>query len=249
MPFKVKGTVVGFLGNEQKYPCHFKYSIGDEVIYDGEKYIGRMCAGLITPFNTKLLMLRTAGPRYVEPASYNPFWYAPISVHDESLKKYDGLGFRNVLETAVEPQYHMANLAPPDAFKWPPHEERNVAKAHMIVCGDIRTCAVMKMEAFDISDKGHDTPYFRREMVILSRVLPKPGVAVDKILGEFSKEEIEEIYPALSQMLVQALVDELDVIGYLEIQNGKATVTKKGEAKLEDFKKSLSAEEREALNI
>ena len=249
MPFKVKGTVVGFLGNEDKYPCHFKYKIGDEIIYDGEKYIGRLCAGFLPSINQKVLALRTAGPRYVEPSSYNPFWYAPISVHDESLKKYDGLGFRNVLETPVEPKYHMANLAPANAFKWPPHGERTVAKAAMVVCGDIRTAAVLKMEAFDISDKGHDVPYFRRNMVILSKVLPKQGIRVDKILDEFSREEIEGIYPALSQILVQALVDELELMDYLKIQDGRASVTNKGEAKLEDFKASLSAEEREALKI
>lgn len=53
----------------------------------------------------------------------------------------------------------------------------------------------------------------------------------------------------LSQIMVQALVEELEVMDYLEIQNGKASVTKKGKAKLEDFKASLSAEEGEALGV
>ena len=86
-------------------------------------------------------------------------------------------------------------------------------------------------------------------MSILKKVLPKPGIKVDKILNEFSKEEIEGIYPALGPVMVQALVEELELMDYLEIQNGKATVTKKGEAKLEDFKASLSAEEIEALGL
>jgi hypothetical protein len=38
-------------------------------------------------------------------------------------------------------------------------------------------------------------------------------------------------------------------MGYLEIKDGSASVTKKGETKLEAFKKSLSAEEREALKL
>ena len=107
----------------------------------------------------------------------------------------------------------------------------------------------MKIEAFDLSDKGDAVPYFRRQMSILSKVLPKQGIQVDKILNEFSKEQIEGIYPALSQIMVQVLSEELEVMDYLEIKEGKASVTKKGEAKLESFKKSLSVEEREALNM
>jgi hypothetical protein len=249
MPFQVKGTVIGFLGNEDKYPCHFKYKIGDEVIYDGEKYVGKLCSSLTLPFAQKLGGLRSGGPRYYEWPMYNPFWYAPISVHDESMKKYDGLGFRNVLETAEEPQYHMANLAAPNAFKWPPHAERTVAKAPTILCGDIRTCVVMKMEAFDISEHGHDLPYYRREMVILNRVLAKPEIKMEKILGEFSKQEIDGIYPALSQMIIPMLVEELQLIGYVDVKDGNVTVTKKGVTKLNRFKDSLTKEEKAALKV
>jgi ribosomal protein S19E (S16A) len=50
-------------------------------------------------------------------------------------------------------------------------------------------------------------------------------------------------------MLVNLIVEDLELMGYLKIEDGKATVTKKGEEKLEAFKKSLSAEEKEALNM
>jgi len=247
--FKVKATVVGFLGDEDKYPCHFQHKIGDEFIWDGEKFIGRICPSLTLLLIPRMNELWAAGPKRLDYMYYVPFWYAPVSAKDPSLKKYDGLGFRNVLKTYVEPQYHMANLVAPNAFKWPPHPERTVAKDIMVICPDIRTSVLLKLEAFDLSDKGYDVPYFRREMAILKKVLPKPGIKVDKILNEFSKEENEGIYPALSQIMLQTLVEELEVMDYLEIQNGKATVTKKGEAKLEDFKASLSAEEREALKL
>jgi len=247
--FKVKATVVGFLGDEDKYPCHFQHKIGDEFIWDGEKFIGRICPSLTLLLIPRMNELWAAGPKRLDFMYYVPFWYAPVSAKDPSLKKYDGLGFRNVLKTYVEPQYHMANLVAPNAFKWPPHPERTVAKDIMVICPDIRTSVLLKLEAFDLSDKGYDVPYFRREMAILKKVLPKPGIKVDKILNEFSKEENEGIYPALSQIMLQTLVEELEVMDYLEIQNGKATVTKKGEAKLEDFKASLSAEEREALGV
>jgi len=247
--FKVKMTVVDFLGDEEKYPCHFLYNIGDEFIYDGEKFIGKICPVLVPFIPSKMYEIHSAGPRYTEPGYYYPYWYAPVSVKDPSLKKYDGRGFRNVLETRVEPQYHMANLMPANAWKWPPHGERTVSRDPLLVCPDTRTAALLKLEAFDLSDKGFDIPFFRRQMTILSKVLPKQGIEVDKILNEFSKEQIEGIYPALSQIIVQAFVEELELMGYLKIQNGKASVTKKGEAKLEDFRASLSAVEREALRV
>jgi uncharacterized repeat protein (TIGR04076 family) len=247
--FKVKATVVGFLGDEAKYPCHHQYKIGDKFIYDGENFIGRICPSLAPLLVSKLIELHAAGPRYVDPIHYFPFWYSPVSVEDPNLKKYDGLGFRNVLTTYVEPQGNMANLVPANAFKWPPHPERTVAKDITIICPDFRTSVLVKLEAFDLADKGRNVPYFRRQMAILDKVLTKPGIQVDKILNEFSKEEIEGIYPALSQVMVQALVEELELMGYLEIRNGKASATKKGEVKLQDFKASLSAEEREALGV
>ncbi len=43
--FQVKATVIGFAGDEEKYPCHFQHKVGDTFIYDGEKYIGRICPG------------------------------------------------------------------------------------------------------------------------------------------------------------------------------------------------------------
>lgn len=247
--FKVKATVIGFLGNTSIYPCHMGHNIGDEVIFDGESYIGRLCPDTWPLIVPKVAALHQAGPRYVEWASYYPFWYCSLTERDPSHKKYDGLGYKNVLETVIPPQYDMANLVPPNAFKWPPHGERNIAKDVTVICPDFRTSMLVKLEAFDLSEKGFDTPYFRRQMAILDRVLKKQGIQADKILNEFSKEEIEEIHPPLSHIMVQVLVEELEVMSYMEIEDGRASVTKKGEAKLENFKRGLSAEEREALEV
>jgi len=247
--FQVKATVVGFLGDEERYPCHFQHKVGDEFIYDGEKYIGRICPHVAPTVITRMMPLCAAGPRLISPGYYYPFWYSPVSASDPSLKKYDGIGFRNVFETITEPKYHMRNLQPPDAFIWPPLEEQTVGKGVGVVCGDTRTSMAMRIEAFDLSDKGDATPYFRRQMSILHKVLPRPGITVDKILNEFTKEEIEIPYPALHPLMIKILSEELEVMGYLEIKNGKASVTKKGGAKLEDFKAKLSAEEREALRM
>jgi uncharacterized repeat protein (TIGR04076 family) len=247
--FKVKATVIGFLGDEERYPCHFQHKVGDEFVYDGEKYMGRICPSMAPVLIPRMMSLHAAGPRIISAGYYYPFWYASLSVKDPSLKKYDGLGFRNVLKTIVEPQHHMARLQPAEAFNWPPQNERTVGRNTAVVCGDTRTSMAMKIEAFDLSDKGYDVPYFRRQMSILSKVLLKQGIRADKILNEFSKEQIEGIYPALSQLMVQLLSEELELMGYLEIKDRKASVTKKGEAKLENYKASLTAEEREALRI
>lgn len=249
--FKVKATVVGFLGDEEKYPCHYQHKIGDEFIYDGEKFVGRICAHVASALIPRMMTLYASGPRVIPTAGYyHPFWYSPVSAKDPSLKKYDGLGFRNVFKTYVEPKHSLASQIPSGAFQWPPSKERNVSMtSSMVVCGDTRTSAAFEIEAFDLNDKGDGTPYFRREMTILHKVLSKPGIAADKILNEFSKDEIEIPYPALSPVIVQVLVEELEVMGYLEIQNGKASVTRKGEAKLNAFKEGLSAEEKQALNM
>jgi hypothetical protein len=251
MAFKVRATVVAFLGDPEKYPCHFLYKIGDEIIYDGEQFIGKICPALVhdTPLMEKMMYLYCAGPRYTDMWYPHPFWYAPGSVSDPSLKKYDGRGFRNVLETRTEPPHHMANLLPNNAWKWPPHPERTVCKDPMVTCTDYRTTTVLKLEAFDLCDHGYDVPFYRREMTILGRILAKQRIEIDRILGEFSKEEIEGIYPALSQMIIPGFVEELELMGYVDVRDGMASVTAKGQAKLKDFIASLSAEEREALRM
>lgn len=249
--FKVKATVVGFMGDEEKYPCHFQHKIGDEFIYDGERYSGRICPGLSAALIPRMMNFFAAGPRAVpSPQYYYAFWYAPVSRRDRTKKIYDGIGFRNILETAVEPARHIASLQPKNAFNWPPDSKRTVFLDNSIViCGDTRTSLMMKVEAFDLADKGDSITYFRREMSILHKVRPKPGIKVNRILEEFTKEQIEDIYPALSQIMIRVLCEELELTGYLKIEKSRATVTPKGESKLKAFVKSLTREERQALKM
>jgi len=249
--FQVKATVIDFGGDEEKYPCHFQHKIGDEFIYDGEKYIGRICPGLSAVLVPKMIRVYAAGPRMVpEPMVYFPFWYAPVSRRDAGKKKFDGIGFRNVLHTEIEPKGSVASLQPAHAFQWPPCNERIVGlDTSIVTCADTRTLVTMKVEAFDLAEKGDSTPYFRREMAILHKVSSRPGIRVTQILREFTREQIEGIYPALSPIMVRALSEELELMGYLEIKRGKATVTPKGEAKLNAFKKRLTAGEKKALSL
>ena len=247
--FKVKATVVDFLGNQDIYPCHMGHEIGDEVVFDGESYTGRLCPDVWPLIAPKVSALHQAGPRYVEWASYYPFWYCSLSEKEESRKKYDGLGYRNVLRTISPSQYDMANLIPQNSFKWPPHQERNIAKDPVVICPDSRTSMVVKLEAFDLSDKGFNIPYFRRQMAILSKLDMKKGIEVDKLLDAFTKSQIEEIYPPLNPIMLQMLSEELELLGYIETIDGILSITKKGRDKQIHFKDDLPEEDREAFKV
>lgn len=249
MPFKVKATLVKFLGDTERYPCHFLHKIGDEIIWDGERLIGRVCPDVLPFLIPVMHAVRYAGPRYLNPMYYAPFWYASLSTFDPSMKKYDGLGFKVVREKIVESPYHVASLQPQNAFQWPPARERIVLKDLTVICPDTRTAAVFKVEPLDLSDAGYDIPYFRRQMVILYKIMQKPGIEVSKILDEFTEEEKYEIYPPLSPILVKVLLEELNLLNYVEIMYGKAYVTEKGKKKFERFKETLSEEEKYALRL
>jgi uncharacterized repeat protein (TIGR04076 family) len=247
--FKVRISVVGALGNEEKYPCHFHHKVGDEIIFNGESFYGKLCPSVWALVIPHVEALYNAGPRYRVPGYYAPIWYCPTSVKDPSKEVYDGRGFRNVLETQIEPQYHMANLVPPHSFEWPPHPEREILKNVSVTCKDLRTAVVFRIEAFDLADAGISVPFYRRQMVILSRLMNKQSLTVDEILSEFSREEQEDIYPALSRQIMIPLVEELDLLDYVDISDGKVYVTEKGKHKLESFKSGLNAAEIEALKI
>jgi uncharacterized repeat protein (TIGR04076 family) len=240
--FKVKATVIAFLGDKEKYPCHHQYKLGDEFTFDGASFSGTICPSLALEVVPKMMELHSAGPRYRDYIYYYPFLFSPTSADAPELKKYDGLGYKNVFVPR-------GGSSRSNAFTWPPAEDRTAMKDITLICPDRRTAVQVKLEAFDLSDKGRNIPYFRRAMVILDKVSRKPGIKADKILSEFRKEQIEGIYPALSNIMVQVLAEELELMGYLEIREGKVYPTGQAGPKLEDFKVSLSEEEIKALEI
>jgi len=248
MPFKIKATLVAFVGDEEKYPCHFQYNIGDEIIYDGEQYIGRVCPAILGALGQNFDRMYELGPRATGPGHYFPFWYAPPSVKDPSKKQLDGLGFSSVFQTHIEPQYNMANLIPPNAYQWPPYKGP-VGKEITVMCPDLRTAALFVLEAIDLADKGYIVPFFRRQMLIMHKVIFKQGIKVDDILNEFTENEQLEAYPPLSVEIIPPLMDEMVLLAYMEIKNGQAFVTDKGIKRLEDFKATLSQEEIRLLNL
>jgi uncharacterized repeat protein (TIGR04076 family) len=244
--FQVRATIASLLGDIEVYPCHFGHRPGDQVLFDGEAFHGRFCPDLWGAVMPKMIALHQAGPRYVEWASYCPFWYRGNSAADPGRAKHDGLGFRNILETITPPGHDMATLAPPGAFTWPPSETASIARQAAVVCPDTRTSMVVRLEAFDLSEKGYATPYFRRQMAILEKVRKNGGVAVDGILGVFTQAEREEIYPPLGTVMVELLIEELEYMGDVERAAGLAVIAGKGEAKLDAFKAALPREHLEA---
>ena len=252
--FKVKVTVVGFDRDEQKYPCYFRYKIGEEIVYDGETVSGRICPSMFPGFAQAIKALLASGGRHKEgetPASYFPFWHSPLSVYDPAYKKYDGVGFRPTLE---RPDENYKFVADETLFDNPPGGKyiigRGTGKRDVtLVCNDNHTLVRFKVEAFDLADKGDSLPYYRRAMSILAKLQKKPGIAIDKILGEFSRDEIENIYPSLGQKMVASLAGELELMGYVEVKDNKVTVSDKGIKKLTNYKKALSAEEKKALKL
>jgi len=61
MPHKVRAKLIGFMGDEEKFPCHFDYKIGDEFTYDGEKFGGRVCRGLMRSVIPDMLIIANSG--------------------------------------------------------------------------------------------------------------------------------------------------------------------------------------------
>ncbi|OGN98292.1 MAG: hypothetical protein A2Y89_06045 [Chloroflexi bacterium RBG_13_51_18] len=252
--FKVKATVIGFDKDEKKYPCHFRYKIGEEIIYDGETITGRVCPSMAPVLGRAFNDLLASGGRHKEgepPGSYFPFWHSPLSIYDPACKKYDGVGFR---PTPERPEEDYKFIADETLFDTPPGGKYNIGqgtekRAFSLVCGDKHTLARFKVEAFDLADKGDSLPYYRRGMSILNKIIIRPGIPVDNILGEFSTDEINNIYPILGQNIIAVLVGELELMGYVEVADGKANATEKGQQKLAAFKKSLTKEERKALKL
>jgi uncharacterized repeat protein (TIGR04076 family) len=252
--FKVKATVTGFGKDESKAPCHFRYKVGDEIIFDGEKFIGRICPNMMVPFSQAFLALFASGGRYKEgeaPGSYYPFWHSPQSLYDPAYKKYDGVGFRPTLE---RPEEGYKFVADETLFDTPPGGKFIIGrgtekKTISLQCGDSHTFAQFRVEAFDLADRGDALPYYRRAMTILNKISRKPGIALDRIISEFTPDERDNIYPSLGQRIVAALVGELQVLGYVTVKNDKVTITASGKKKLGSFIKSLTAEEKKALKL
>lgn len=249
MPYKVKATVVEFLGDNDVFPCHMNYKIGDEIIFDGQTVTGHVCAEIFDQLGAKMRALHAAGPRYIDPAFYSLFWYASLSVSDPEMAKYDGAGFKSVLKTMPIPHCHIAKLNPPNSFLWPPKEDRIVVKEATFICPDVRTGVLFKLEAIDLCEFGESAPYFRREMTLMDRIYKAPGSTVESLLNSYTDMQRDEIYPPLSPQIVTYMIEEMELMGYVERKDGKLYATPKARTRLDQFIAEITPEEVEALEL
>jgi len=221
MPFKVRCTLVCFMGDEERFPCHFNYKIGDSFIFDGEKFIGRICPGLFATGMPTISVLHRSGS--VHPSRIT-FRYSGLSARDKSMKKYDGMGFRPLQappEGALPQHVKLLSAAPKTEFE----------NGWGFVCGDSRTSAYFAGEAYDLADVGDSTPYYRRQMAILDKIKARPGLTAKEVVAGFTDWERNEIYPPLTQFNTRLFMDELAATGYIEYHGIKAYPAARGTAK------------------
>lgn len=200
MPFKIRFRLVDFMGNVEEYPCHFGYEIGDEIIYDGERFTGRVCPSLIPQMASVIKMIHDLGSKGSERSLMR---YGGHSRLDPKMKQYDGVGYAPIRKTTGVGS--MSSLP----TGWP------------VSCNDSRTSALFIAEPFDLASGGFDTPYYMREMSILEKIKKEPGITAEAILTRFTDWERDEIFPPLTPILTELMLDELAQTGYIDIIEGK----------------------------
>jgi len=214
MAYNVKCRLVSFRGDVKNFPCHFGYEIGDEFVYDGEKFIGRVCSGL---FSTNMLSvidtIRYSGKLHYE---HFPWLYSGYSRRDPSMAKYDGIGFANIKPHEIPPGVDPVSLARTLPV---PTKRQGGGGFH---CADLRIIAVFTAELFGLSDKGFDLPFYKREMSILEKIKNMPGSNPTEILESFTQLEREDIYPPLGPVNLELMLAELEGADYIEMHNGGA---------------------------
>jgi uncharacterized repeat protein (TIGR04076 family) len=210
MGFKVRCKLVAFTGDEERFPCHFDYKIGDEFIFDGEKFIGRVCPGVFTSMAEAIRTIHNVGDKYHREI---PWRYSGLSKKDPSMKKYNVYGYSVLKEPpkgAAESHLITHSLHPTEK-----------QGGWFFVCGDARTSALFQAEPYGLAELGQFTPYYKRQMSILEKIKAEPGISKEKIRDRFSEWEKEVIYPPLTPLILEFLLEELVAVNYIEIRDGK----------------------------
>ena len=213
MPFKVRCKLVAFTGDPDRFPCHFDYKIGDEFTYNGDTFEGRICNGLLK--NMASVIWDTI---FYGPGDYNRmlYLYSGLSAKDPSMKKYDGIGFRPL---KAAPEGADARYIRSISSELP----KNLVKgARRFVCDDTRTGAAFICEPVGLANGGDMLTHYNRAMNILEKIKEEPGMTVDDILNKYTQWEREEIYPPLHPLYVSLVLDEMAVVDYIDMRDGRA---------------------------
>jgi uncharacterized repeat protein (TIGR04076 family) len=215
--FKVKCTLIAFDGDEETFPCHFNYKIGDEISYDGVYFSGRICQGLFPTMFPIVHNVHLMGNRY--PGNI-AFKYRTFDVRDPAMAKYDGLGFA--------PRKSVPDRVPESTKTLHPMLHKDKIRGMRFGCLDTRTLAQFSCQAVDLSDADYCQPFYRRAVRILDRISAEPGIKAPEILASFSAFEREEISPILTSALMGVLLTGLEDVGYIEIgEDGSNVATGK----------------------
>jgi uncharacterized repeat protein (TIGR04076 family) len=215
--YKVRCKLVKFEGDEQTFPCHFNYKIGDEIYYDGVNITGKICPHIIFPMMPVIYGVHLLGNNYSENI---PYRYRGIDTRDATMAKYDGAGFRPAKNVSGAARDKTESVLPPASTT------QKARSAHFI-CSDSRTLAHFLCEPVDLSDSEYCQPFYRRAISILKKIEAEPGLEVEQILNRFTDFEKQEISPPLSPVLVEVLLEALSDMGYISIKDGRLKATGK----------------------
>jgi uncharacterized repeat protein (TIGR04076 family) len=215
--FKVKCRLVAFRGDVKTFPCHFKYRIGDEFDYDGDRFNGRICQGLFPSMIPVIKGVFLLGNKYFENVMYR---YRGFDAEDPGMAIYDGAGYRPWTAHPQDAPEKIASL-----LSSIPKTER--AKGGHFVCGDPRILAEFSCEPVDLSDSEYCQPFYRREIAMLEKIETEPGIDKTKIIEKLSEFEREKISPPLTPILVEVLLEALADMKYIEIRDSGLFATGK----------------------
>jgi len=215
--FKVRCRLIAFDGDEENFPCHFNYRIGDEIYYDGVYFTGRICQGLFPTMFPVVHNVHLMGNRY---PSNIAFKYRTFDSREPEMAKYDGAGFA--------PRKRLPDKVPESMKTFNPTLREEKVRGMRFGCLDTRTLAQFSCQAVDLSDADYCQPFYRRAIGILDRITADPGIKAESILAAFSPFEREEVSPILTPALVKVLMNGLEDVGYIEIgEDGAASATGK----------------------
>jgi hypothetical protein len=213
MPFKVRCRLVGFTGDPDNFPCHFDYQIGDSFTYNGERFEGRVCNGLLKNMVSVIWDTVFYGPGEEMKFIY---LYSGLSARDPGMKKYDGIGFRPLKKApeGADEKYLQSFKAerPTEIMR----SERS------FICDDTRTGAKFVCEPIGLADGGDILTYYNRQMDMLEKIKKEPGMTVDELLNKYTKWEQEEIYPPIYNVNVSLMLGEMATVDYIEMRDGRA---------------------------
>jgi uncharacterized repeat protein (TIGR04076 family) len=213
--YLVKCKLVKFEGDEQTFPCHFRYKIGDEIFYDGVNFTGKFCPHLILAMTPVVYGVHILGHKYSENV---PFRYRGRDAFDPEMAKYDGIGWRplkNVSEESREKSEAVMKLV----------SGTQKARGAHFMCSDTRTLAHWHVEPVDLSDSDFCQPFYRRAISVLEKIEAEPGIKLDAVRGKFSKFELEDISPPLTPVLTQVMLEALEDMNYIEVRESRAYPT------------------------